>query len=148
MSLKDRQDQIVQEFSGIQSWEDRYKKIIQLGKSLPDLPDEYKIEDLKVKGCQSQVWIKASLSDEQKVVFQADSDAMIVRGLVALLMRVYSDATPAEILSTNPDFVSELGLQSHLSPSRANGLVAMVRQIKYYAAAFQALQAQTAGSSK
>jgi cysteine desulfuration protein SufE len=135
MSLKDRQNEIVAEFSGLTDWEDRYKKLIELGKALPNLPDSKKLEDFKVKGCQSQVWIHARREDG-RVIFEADSDALLVRGLVALLLRVYSNATPAEILATPPDFVKEIGLESKLSPSRANGLFSMIKQIKFYAMAF------------
>jgi cysteine desulfuration protein SufE len=139
VTLLERQRQIVAEFSNLKDWEERYKKLIELGKSLPDLPDAKKIEDYKVKGCQSQVWIHASLRDG-RVIFEADSDALLVRGLVALLLRAYSEATPAEILSTPPEFVKEIGLESKLSPSRANGLFSMIKQIKFYAMAFQSLQ--------
>lgn len=135
MSLKDRQNEIVAAFSGLTDWEDRYKKLIELGKALPDLPDSKKLEDFKVKGCQSQVWIHARMEDG-RILFEADSDAILVRGLVALLLRVYSNATPAEILSTPPDFVKEIGLESKLSPSRANGLFSMIKQMKFYAMAF------------
>lgn len=135
MSLQDRQKQIVAEFSGLNDWEDRYKKLIELGKALPELPDSKKIEDFKVKGCQSQVWIHARL-ENGRVIFEADSDAILVRGLVALLLRVYSDATPKEIMETPPDFVKEIGLESKLSPSRANGLFSMIKQMKFYAMAF------------
>lgn len=139
MSLIDRQKEIVAEFSSLNDWEDRYKKLIELGKALPDLPDGKKQEDFKVKGCQSQVWMHARL-DGDRVVFEADSDALLVRGLVALLLRVYSNATPQEILETPPDFVKEIGLESKLSPSRANGLFSMIKQMKFYAMAFQAIQ--------
>lgn len=139
MSIKDAQAHIVEEFSGLQNWEQRYKKIIDLGKQLPDLDEKFKTDDLKVKGCQSQVWIHATLSDDKRVVFQADSDALIVRGLVALLLKVYSGATPEEILNVEPTFIAEIGLQNHLSPSRTNGLMSMIKQIKYYAAAFTAM---------
>lgn len=135
MSLKDRQNEIVAEFSGLTDWENRYKKLIELGKALPELPDSKKLEDFKVKGCQSQVWIHARMEDG-RILFEADSDALLVRGLVALLLRVYSNATPAEILSTPPDFVKEIGLESKLSPSRANGLFSMIKQMKFYAMAF------------
>lgn len=138
MSLVERQKQIVAEFSGLSDWEDRYKKLIELGKALPELPDSKKTEDSKVKGCQSQVWMHARL-DNGQIVFEADSDAILVRGLVALLLRVYSGATPAEILATPPDFVKEIGLESKLSPSRANGLFSMIKQMKYYAMAYQAM---------
>jgi cysteine desulfuration protein SufE len=135
MSLKDRQNEIVAEFSAFTDWEDRYKKLIELGKALPELPDSKKLEDFKVKGCQSQVWIHARMEDG-RILFEADSDAILVRGLVALLLRVYSNATPAEILSTPPDFVKEIGLETKLSPSRANGLFSMIKQMKFYAMAF------------
>jgi cysteine desulfuration protein SufE len=139
VSLLDRQKQIVAEFAGLSSWEDRYKKLIEIGKSLPDLPDAKKIEDYKVKGCQSQVWIYAKL-EGGRIIFEADSDALLVRGLVALLLRIYSNTTPDEVLNTPPDFVKEIGLESKLSPSRANGLFSMIKQIKFYAMAFQTLQ--------
>jgi cysteine desulfuration protein SufE len=138
-TITERQKQIVAEFQGLQDWEDRYKKLIQLGKSLPELPDAKKLDDYKVKGCQSQVWMHAQL-DNGKVQFEADSDALLVRGLVALLLRVYSNATPDEILTTPPDFVKEIGLENKLSPSRANGLFSMIKQMKFYAMAFQAMQ--------
>lgn len=137
MNIVDRQSQVVREFENLSSWEDRYKKLIELGKALPDLPDDMKLEDFKVKGCQSQVWMHARL-ENGKVIFAADSDAILVRGLVALLLRVYSDATPAEILSTAPEFVKQIGLEGKLSPSRANGLFSMIKQMKFYALAFQA----------
>ncbi|MGE3683145.1 MAG: SufE family protein [Bdellovibrionales bacterium] len=142
MSLTDRmterQHQVVAEFKQLSSWEDRYKKLIQLGKELPDLAEEMKQEKFKVKGCQSQVWMHARL-EESCIVFEADSDALLVRGLVALLLRVYSGATPEEILTTPPDFVKEIGLESRLSPSRANGLFAMIKQMKLYAMAFHTM---------
>ena len=127
--------EIVAEFSGLTDWEDRYKKLIELGKALPELPESKKLEDFKVKGCQSQVWIHARMEDG-RIIFEADSDAILVRGLVALLLRVYSNATPAEIMSTPPDFVKEIGLETKLSPSRANGLFSMIKQMKFYAMAF------------
>ncbi len=138
MNLSDRQKQVVSEFSGLADWEDRYKKLIEIGKALPTLPDIKKTEDAKVKGCQSQVWMHASL-ENGRVIFAADSDALLVRGLVALLLRVYSGCTPDEIISTPPDFVKEIGLESKLSPSRANGLYSMIKQMKYYAMAFKAI---------
>jgi cysteine desulfuration protein SufE len=139
--LNQRQDAIVEEFSGLNGWEGKYKRIIDLGKQLEALDDSLKSENLKVKGCQSQVWLHASLSDDKKVVFQADSDALIVKGLVSLLLQLYSNASADEILQTEPDFVARIGLDSHLSPSRTNGLLAMIKQIKYYAAALKALGA-------
>lgn len=142
MSTEERIREIEQEFAAYPGWEARYKHLIDLGRSLPDLPDQYKTEDLKVKGCQSQVWIHAELSPEGRVIFQADSDALIVKGLVSLLLRIYSGASPKEILSTSPEFIERLGFKSHLSPSRANGLFSMIRQIQYYATAFQVLQSR------
>lgn len=136
-SMKDRQADIVREFEKMDSWEDRYKKLIDLGKELTNLPDEKKTEEFKVRGCQSQVWIHANLVDG-RIVFEADSDALLVKGLIALLLRVYSNATPDEILASPPDFVRQIGLESKLSPSRANGLVSMIKQMKYYAMAFKA----------
>ncbi len=140
VTLSERQKQIVAEFAGLHDWEERYKKLIEIGKSLPELPDAKKLEDFKVKGCQSQVWMHARLEDG-RIIFEGDSDALLVRGLVALLLRVYSDATPTEILNTPPEFVKQIGLESKLSPSRANGLFSMIKQIKFYAMAFS-LQAK------
>ena len=138
MSLADKHKQIVEQFAGLSGWEARYKKIISLGQKLQALPDAEKSDELTVQGCQSQVWIKAHL-EGGRVHFQADSDAMIVKGLVALLLRFYSGEAPKDILQTPPKFIEELGLQGHLSPSRANGLMAMVKQLKYYAMAYQTL---------
>jgi cysteine desulfuration protein SufE len=133
------QIELIREFSELSSWEEKYQRIIDLGKALPPLAAEFQIDDLKVKGCQSQVWLHARLDENRKVQFQADSDALIVKGLVAILLKVYSGRTAKEILEIEPHFIADLGFASHLSPSRANGLVAMVRQMKYYALAFQAL---------
>jgi cysteine desulfuration protein SufE len=141
MGMSERQQEIIREFASIADWEDRYKKLIEFGKSLPDLTDEKKQEEFKVKGCQSQVWMHARLEDG-KVVFQADSDALLVRGLVHLLLKVYSGSTPEEILNTPPDFVKEIGLESRLTPSRANGLFSMIKQMRFYALAFQTMLQQ------
>lgn len=137
----ERQQEIVRDFSTISDWEGRYKKLIELGKALPDLPEEKKHEEFKVRGCQSQVWMHARIEDG-KVIFEADSDALLVRGLVFLLLKVYSGSTPEEILNTPPDFVKEIGLETKLSPSRANGLFSMIKQMRFYALAFQALTLQ------
>ncbi len=138
-SIQEKQQKLIQEFSQFPQWEDRYKKIIEMGKSLPEMPSDLKTEQNIVKGCQSQVWLSASLSDGGKVQLQGDSDALIVKGLVSLLLNVYSDASPSEILSTPPDFLKALGFEGNLSPSRANGLHAMLKQIKLYATAFDYL---------
>jgi cysteine desulfuration protein SufE len=142
MTLKERGDQIADEFAKLSSWEDRYKKIIALGKSLPDLPENMRTEDSKVKGCQSQVWLHAKLNDRGEIEFQGDSDALLVKGLVALLLKVYSGSSPEEILTTSPDFLKAIGFEGNLSPSRANGLFSMLKQIRYYAAAFAMLTKQ------
>src|SRR6185312_8956960 len=126
------QTELIQYFAKSESWEDRYQKIIAMGRALEPLPEEFKIDDLKVKGCQSQVWLKADMGADERVHFRADSDALIVKGLIAILLKIYSGKTPGEILETSPDFIAELGFATNLSPSRANGLVAMVKQIKYY----------------
>jgi cysteine desulfuration protein SufE len=139
-TVKERQDQIVKDFSGLASWEEKYKKVIDLGKTLPALPQEFYDDKFLVKGCQSRVWLHAQKKPDGNIELLADSDAMIVKGLVYLLVGVYSDATAQDILSNPPQFISELGFQSHLSPSRANGLMSMVKQIMLYAAAFKAMQ--------
>lgn len=137
--IQERQQKIVQEFSQLTQWEDRYKKIIEMGKSLSSMPEELKTEQNIVKGCQSQVWLFAGLNDQGGMVLQGDSDALIVKGLVSLLLHVYSGATPGEILATPPDFLKALGFEGNLSPSRANGLHAMLKQIRNYATAFDYL---------
>jgi cysteine desulfuration protein SufE len=121
-------------------WEKKYEKIIEYGKKWPGLPEDLKIEDLKVKGCQSQVWIKAEIDPIAKTVtFRGDSDAIIVKGLVAIVLHVYSNETPETIMKTEPHFLKDMGFDSGLSPSRTNGLYSMIKQIKYYATAFQYL---------
>ena len=128
--------EIVDEFAFFDDWVQRYEYIIEMGKNLAGLPEELKDEAHKVPGCQSQVWFRAR-RDNGRVHFEADSDAMIVRGLIALLLRVYSGRTPEDILRTPPSFFEVLELGSHLSGSRANGLHAMVKRIHAYAAAFR-----------
>lgn len=137
MKCEERVNQLVDEFSRFSNWEDRYKHIIKLGKSLDAMDEKYRREEYKVKGCQSQVWLFPELK-EGRILFHADSDASIVKGIIALLLRVYSDATPSEILATKPDFLDKIGLREHLSMSRANGLSSMVKQISMYALAMQA----------
>lgn len=137
-----RQALLKDEFSQLTSWEDRYKKVIAMGKTLPKLPDAIYSETYLVKGCQSQVWLHANLDGEGRMQLQADSDALIVKGLVALLLKVYSGLKPKEVLETPPDFINDLGFREHLSPSRANGFLAMVKQIHLYAQAFSLTQNQ------
>lgn len=143
--INEKIQKLIREFENL-GWEDRYQLLIKKGKALDALPDTEKSEDLKVKGCQSQVWLKAHLNDQGDVEFRGDSDALIVRGLVAILLEVYSHEKPQVILETEPNFVKEIGLDTHLSPSRANGLFSMIKQIKYYAMAFQALARQKQGT--
>jgi cysteine desulfuration protein SufE len=134
-----RQKELIAEFSMFRSWEERYKHVIDLGKTLPELPAEYREDKFLVKGCQSRVWLHAQKNKQGQIELFADSDAMIVKGLVSLLVKVYSLASPEDILANPPSFISELGFQSHLSPSRANGLMSMVKQIMLYASAIKAL---------
>ena len=136
MDIQEVQDRIVKEFSLFEDWTERYKYIIKHGEKLEELPDEDRIEENLVKGCQSQVWLTVDL-DGNKLNFKADSDAAITKGLVSLVVRLYSDQTPEEILTTNPEFISKIGMQQHLSPTRANGLASMVKQMKRYAMAYK-----------
>ncbi|MCK6601259.1 MAG: SufE family protein [Bacteroidetes bacterium] len=136
MTIQETKDQVIQEFSQFTDWEDKYRHLIQMGKALPVFPSGFQTDDYKVNGCQSQVWLKADL-DGNRVVFLADSDAFIVKGLVALLLRIYSGQTPADILAFPPDFLKEIGLDQHLSQNRTNGLAAMVKKIKTYAIGYQ-----------
>jgi cysteine desulfuration protein SufE len=141
MSITERQEEIVKVFDELLEWEDKYKKIIDIGKSLPSLDESIKTDKYKLSGCQSQVWINAKLTDG-KIIFEADSDAAIVKGLVAILVRVYSNETPEEILSHPPEFLQKIGIDKHLSPTRKNGLGAMMKQIQLYAAVFKSLVAK------
>ena len=135
--LQLRAQKIVDRFQRAPDWEARYKLLIEIGKAVPPLAPEDRTEENKVRGCQSQVWMKAWLDENQNVQFQAESDALLVQGLVALLVEVYSGAPPNEILNFPPEFIKSLGFESNLSPSRANGLHAMLKQIRNYAIAFQ-----------
>lgn len=136
--IAERQQEIVDHFALLSDWEDKYRLIIDLGRKLPPFPEEHRTESNKVKGCQSQVWFHPRL-EGNRVVFDADSDAAIVRGLIAILLKTFSDAPPKEILHASTDFLREMGLGEHLSPTRSNGLAAMIKQIKYYALAFNTL---------
>ena len=135
LGIEDTQNRIAREFKLFEDWTERYKHIIKLGSKLPPLDSSKKIDSNIVKGCQSQVWLHAELNDE-RIVFQADSDAAITKGLVALMVRLYSHQTPTAILETEPTFITEIGMNEHLSPTRANGLASMVKQMKIYALAF------------
>lgn len=130
------------EFASLATWEDRYKLVIAKGKAMPDMEDSLKTEEAKVRGCQSQVWLHAKLEENGTVSFLGESDALLVKGLVAVLLSIYSGLTPQQILATSPEFVRELGFDSHLTPSRANGLIAMIKQIRNFATAFQYMQSR------
>ena len=135
-SLDQRKSQLLDEFNKLSNWDDKYKVIIQKGKSI-ELSDEFKIDENKVKGCQSQVWLTCKLEGD-KLIYNADSDALIAKGMVALLVNLYTGLTPSEVLSDNMEIIKLLGLDSHLSPSRTNGLFSMIKQMKFYAMAYQA----------
>ncbi|WP_233861290.1 SufE family protein [Tenacibaculum piscium] len=132
MTIKEIQEEIIDEFSMFDDWMERYEYIIDLGKSLPIINETYKLDENLIKGCQSKVWLYSELKNDT-IHFTADSDAILTKGIVALLLRVYSNQTPQEILNADTKFIDEIGLKEHLSPTRANGLVSMIKQIKMYA---------------
>ena len=134
--IKEIQDEIIDEFIGFDDWLDRYQLLIDLGNEQEPLPEEYKTDNNLIEGCQSRVWLQADVVDG-KIIFRAESDALIVKGIVALLIKVYSGHTPDEILAAEPYFVEAIGLKEHLSPTRSNGLVAMIKQMRLYALAFK-----------
>ncbi len=136
MTIKEKQDEIVEEFAFLEDWEQKYEYIIDLGKQLPPLSDEVKTDENLIKGCQSKVWIDVKYEDG-KLNFLADSDGILPKGIVSLLVSIYSGHSTDEILNSDFDFISQIGLQEFLSPSRANGLMAMTKQIKFYAVAYQ-----------
>ena len=135
MTINEIQDEIIDEFSGFDDWMDKYQLLIDLGNEQEPLDDKYKTEQNLIDGCQSRVWLQADLVDG-RIHFSAESDALIVKGIVALLIRVMNDHTPQEILDADLYFIEQIGLKEHLSPTRSNGLLAMVKQIKMYALAF------------
>ena len=135
-SIQEIQEEIVEEFSMFDDWMQRYEYMIDLGKSLPLIDEELKTEDRIIKGCQSKVWVNAELESD-KIAFTADSDAIITKGIIAILIRAWSGQKPADIIAANTDFIDEIGLKEHLSPTRANGLVSMIKQLKMYALAYQ-----------
>ena len=140
MTINEIQDEIIEEFDGLTDWMDRYAYIIDLGNTLPEFPESLKTPDNLIEGCQSRVWIDAKEESDGNLKFEADSDALIVKGIVALLLRVLSDHTPDEILNAALYFIDKIGLKEHLSPTRSNGLVSMVKQIRNYALAYKAKQ--------
>ena len=133
--IKNIQQEIIEEFSMFDDWMQRYEYMIELGKSLPIIDEKYKIEENLIKGCQSKVWVHAEMNDN-KVVFTADSDAIITKGIVAILIRAFSNQHPQDIIEADTQFIDEIGLKEHLSPTRANGLVSMIKQLKMYAIAY------------
>ncbi|MDO5637437.1 MAG: SufE family protein [Myroides sp.] len=135
-TIKEIQEEIVDEFSMFDDWMQRYEYIIELGKTLPLIDEQYKKEENLIKGCQSQVWLHADRVDD-KVVFTADSDAILTKGIIAVLIRAFSNQKAVDIMNADTSFIDEIGLKEHLSPTRANGLVSMLKQIKLYAIALQ-----------
>ena len=138
MSIETKQAEIIEEFSMFDEWMEKYEYIIELGKELPLIASEYKVEDNLIKGCQSQVWLHAEMEEDNKVHFTADSDAIITKGIVSLLIRVLTDESPEDIIHADLHFINDIGLHEHLSPTRSNGLLAMIKQMKFYALAIQA----------
>ena len=136
MTIEAIQEELIDEFSIFEDWMQRYEYMIDLGKSLPLIDENLKNDDKLIKGCQSKVWLNSELKDD-KIIFTADSDAIITKGIIAILVRVFSDQKPQAILDANTDFIDEIGLKEHLSPTRANGLVSMIKQMKMYALAYQ-----------
>jgi len=137
MSIQEIQNEIVDEFAVFDDWMQRYEYIIELGKSLPLIDEKYKTDDNLIKGCQSKVWVHGEEKDG-KIVFTSDSDAILTKGIIAILVRVFSNQKAEAILEANTDFIDEIGLKEHLSPTRANGLVSMIKQLKIYALAYNA----------
>lgn len=135
-TIKEIQEEIVDEFALFDDWMQRYEHMIDLGKSLPLIEEKYKTEDNLIKGCQSKVWVHAEMKDD-KLLFTADSDAIITKGIIAVLIRSFNNQHPKDIIEADTQFIDEIGLREHLSPTRANGLVSMIKQLKMYAVAYQ-----------
>lgn len=138
-SIKETEEEIIEAFSYLETWEEKYEYIIELGKKLPPLDEEYKVEENIIKGCQSTVWLASDYNDG-KVYFKADSDAMIVKGLVSMLIEVLSGHTPDEIINAKIDFIREIGMMTHLAQTRSNGLLSMIKQIKNYALVYKSIE--------
>lgn len=136
MTIQEKQQELLKTFDFLSDWEEKYEFIIDLGKELKPMPEEKKTEDFLIKGCQSQVWLNAELQDG-KIIFYADSDGILPKGIISLLVSVFNGHTPQEIIDADYDFIAKIGLQEFLSPSRANGLSSMMKQIKFYAISFQ-----------
>lgn len=140
MTINEQQDTIIDEFADIDDWMDRYAYIIDLGNALEPMPEEYKTQQNLIEGCQSRAWLNAELDDDGKIQFTADSDAIIVKGIISMLVNVLSGHTPQEIIDADLYFIDKIGLAEHLSPTRSNGLAAMVKQMKLYAIAYKEIQ--------
>ena len=136
MVIEEIQQELIEEFNMFDDWMQKYEYMIELGKSLPIIDEAFKTDDNLIKGCQSKVWLHSEIAND-KIIFTADSDAIITKGIVAILIRVFSNQKPEDIINANTNFINEIGLTDHLSPTRANGLVSMVKQIKLYASAYQ-----------
>jgi cysteine desulfuration protein SufE len=141
MTIKEAEEKIIGEFSYFEDWMDKYNYIIELGKSLPLIDPQYKTDEYRIEGCQSNVWLQAEYRNN-RLHFTADSDAIITKGIINLLIRVLSDRTPQEILSADLSYIDAIGLKKHLSPTRSNGLLAMIQQIKRFAIVYQAKSQQ------
>lgn len=137
MTIEERQQEVIEEFEGFDDWMDKYQMLIDLGNEQEPLPEQYKVESNLIDGCQSRVWLQADLTSEGKIHFQAESDALIVKGIVTLLIRVLDNQTPDDILNADLHFIEDIGLKEHLSPTRSNGLLSMMKQMKMYAIAFK-----------
>lgn len=137
MTVQEAQNEIIEEFALFDEWMDKYEHLIEIGKDLPIIKDQFKTDDNLIKGCQSRVWLHAELLDNN-IIFSADSDAIITKGIIGLVIRVFSNQTPKDIANSELFFIDQIGLKEHLSPTRSNGLLAMVKQIKMYSIAFQA----------
>ncbi len=135
MTINERQDEVIEEFEMFEDWMDKYEYLISLGKELPLIEEAKKIEENIIKGCQSRVWLAANMNDS-KIQFTADSDAIITKGIISLMIRVLTDSSPKEIMKSELYFIDKVGLKEHLSPTRSNGLVSMVKQMKMYAIAY------------
>lgn len=142
MTIEEKQQEVIEEFGLFDDWMQKYEHIIELGKELPLIDPQHKDDDHLIKGCQSRVWLHADQDDAGNVAFSADSDAIITKGMIALMIRVLSGQAPAEIAAADLHFVNDIGLHEHLSPTRSNGLVSMIKQMKYYGLAFQGINNQ------
>ena len=137
MTIQEIQNEIVDEFSMFDDWMQRYEYIIDLGKNLPLIKEEFKTDNNLIKGCQSKVWLQGEQKNDDKIVFTADSDAILTKGIIAILIRAFSNQSASAILAADTHFIDEIGLKEHLSPTRSNGLVSMIKQMKFYAIALQ-----------